>query len=179
MSINSLFIIILKVIGIFLLKDFFLSFFQFLASLFLVFSSGDYISLITFSVNTLILGVVIFYLLFKTALILNKLKLDQGFESDLVGFNVNRATVLSIALIITASLLLLNEIPILFKQVYTYVSQKQMLKYSGDIPDVSYILLSTSKILLGIILLVYQKIIVSFIVLKSKFIEPKTELVNH
>src|SRR4051812_37520501 len=115
MTTRSLFNIILKVLGIFYLKDVVATIPQ-LLSVFLYFTKADSAleGIWTFLLTIVILVVYIlisYYLIFRSELIINKLKLDQGFDQETIPLNIHRSTILSISIIIIGGLMVAETIP--------------------------------------------------------------------
>ena len=98
MTVRALFLIILKVIGLFFLKDFFVAIPQFLSliSMSVNFGSNGVSPLIAAILSIMAYGYIGYLLLFKTASIIDKLNLDKGFEVDAIRLNIHRSTVLAI-----------------------------------------------------------------------------------
>lgn len=166
MTIRTLFNIILKILGIFFIKDF-LSLIPQLFSVFLFVtkadSVGDAIWTFVFSLLMLfIYGLVSYYLIAKSNLIIDKLELDKGFDQDSIALNVHRSTILSIAVIVIGGLLVADEIPNFFRKLYLYFQEKRMT-YGQTNPTISYSVISGVKIAVGLFLMTGQRQIVNFI----------------
>jgi hypothetical protein len=104
MTLRTLFKIILKILGIFFIKDFLSIIPQVISSFFYIINSdtvGEGIWILSSVLLFLFLyGALSYYLIFKTDLIIDKLKLDKGFDRDTISLNIHRSTILSIAIIV-------------------------------------------------------------------------------
>lgn len=171
MSIRSLFNIILKVLGIFFIKDILESISQLAPVSFYLAkpdTAGEAIwPLLSTLFILLVYGFVCYYLIFKSEVIIDKLKLDSGFEEQTIALNMHRSDVLSICMIVIGGLILANEIPNLCRQLYSYFQIKRMTDGQTD-PGISYSVLASVKIIIGLLLIGYQRQIVNFIELRRR-----------
>ena len=161
MTPSNLFNIILKVIGIFLLKDALLIIPNLIAILISGIKSSD-VFLITIFVGEILAYSLLFYsLLFRTNYWISKLKLTKGFDEAVIPLAIHRSSILSISIIVIGGLLLVHEIPNLFTQLFNYYNLKAE-KFMSE-PRISYSVLAGSKVLIGLLLVFYQRYIVNFI----------------
>lgn len=171
MTLRTLFNIILKVLGIFFIKDFLAMASELVSSVIYLMHSGTTTETIwTFVTVILILimyGLVIWCLIFKTNLIINKLKLDKGFAEDTISLNTHRSTILSISVIVIGGLLVVDEIPNLCQQLHAYYQQRR-INHGAPNPSISYSVVSGVKIIIGLFLMAGQRQIVSLIELQRK-----------
>jgi hypothetical protein len=171
MTPRSLFNIILKVLGIFFIQDFLAAIPQVL-SVFLYFATPEgRQEAIWALVSTLLIlfayGIVSFYLIFRADVIINRLKLDDGFNQDMFQLNIHRSTILSISIIVIGGLIVINEIPNFCRLLFSYYQQKRMTRGLQD-PGISNIVMSGTKIIVGILMLTNQRQIVRFIEWKRR-----------
>jgi hypothetical protein len=167
MTPRSLFTIVIKILGIFFFKNIIETIPQFISTAMTISSSdsvegASYIFLGT----TVILAFYIFasfVLLARTDKIVNMFKLAEGFEQGTFSFDMPISSILNISLIILGGLILTNEIPNLCRALYSYVVERNLLKYDQRRPDISYSVLIAAKIILGLLLLGERKRIISFI----------------
>ena len=166
MTPRTLFNIILKILGVFFIKDFLALIPQIISVFyFLTESEGSNEGIWTLITTLLILFVyaaISFYLIFRTHLIIDKLKLDQGFDEEKIPLNIHRSTVLSISIIVIGGILVVDEIPNLCRQLFSYFQEKRMI-YGQTKPAIAYSLVSGIKIILGLILMIGQRPIVNMI----------------
>ena len=171
MTPRSLFNIILKVLGLFFIRDF-LTLVPQVLSVFLYLTKADTISeaILTF-VSTLamlfVYGFVSYYLIFKTETIIDKLKLDRGFDQDIIPLSIHRSTILSISIIVIGGYIVAEEIPEFCRQLFAYYQEKRMT-YGQTNPKIQYSILSAVKIIIGVLLMAEQRKIVNFIEQKRK-----------
>ena len=171
MTPRSLFNIILKVLGIFFIQDFLAAIPQVL-SVFLLFVTpeGRQEAIWTLVSTLLILfvyGLVSYYLIFRTDAIIDKLKLENGFNQEAFQLNMHRSTILSISIIVIGGLIVANEIPNFCRLLFSYYQQKRLTHGLQD-PGISRIVMSGAKIIVGILMLTNQRQIVRFIEWKRK-----------
>jgi hypothetical protein len=161
MAIRNLFSIILKVLGIFMLKDLIISLGQVIPILvgnyFLVASyetlSGGYILVV------LIHYLMFHFLVFKTDFVIDKLKLDKGITYQEFSFfkekgitELDFKPIIALALMATAIYLLATEIPTLFSLLFGLYRENQV--YDGN-PGTQggFVILSITKIIIAYILI--------------------------
>ena len=166
MTPRSLFNIILKIFGLFFLREIVNTIPQFISSL-LYFTKADTMEegLWTFIFTAIILAFytfLVFKLLFKTNYFLDKLRLDQGFDQEEFSFNISTSLVLTIALIVTGGLLLTNEIPNLCRHLFAYFQEKR-ITHGMTKPDFSFSIMAVVKIILGLLIIGERKRIVEFV----------------
>lgn len=166
MTPRSLFNIIIKIFGLFFLKELIGALPQLLSS-FLYFDDSIMEMKNVYAILIVIIVLVfyaflIFILLFKTDYIIDKLQLDQGFDQDTFTFDFSNSKVLYIALIIIAGILLIQEIPYLLGQLITYFQLKEFPLDVGK-PDITYMVISVVKIIIALLLIGERKRIIDFI----------------
>lgn len=171
MTTRSLFNIILKILGIFFIKDILATVPQLFSSIFYLTKADTIVESIWILVTSILIlfvyGLISFFLIFKSNLIIDKLKLDKGFDQDTIPLNIHRSTVLSISIIVIGGLILTDEIPNLCRQLFAYFQEKR-LTYGYTNPSISYSVLAGAKVVLGLLLISNQKQIVNFIERKRK-----------
>ncbi|HSZ87714.1 MAG TPA: hypothetical protein VK787_16890, partial [Puia sp.] len=171
MTLRTLFNIILKILGIFFIKDFLSLIPQVISSLLFIINSetvGEGVAvLISVLLFLLLYGAISYYLIFKTDLIIDKLKLDKGFDSDTVSLNIHRSTVLSIAIIVIGGLLFIDEFPNFCQQLFSYFQQRQM-NFGLNKPTISYVVISGIKVTIAFFLMSEQRLIVNVIERRRK-----------
>lgn len=126
--------------------------------------------LLTFIFTAIVLAFyafIIFQLLFRTNSVLDKLKLGQGFNQEEFSFHISTSLVLTIALIVTGGVILINEMPDLCRQLFTYFQEKR-LTHGMTNPDFSYSVVAAVKILIGLLIIGERKRIVAFVESRQK-----------
>ncbi len=169
MTPRSIFLILLKVLGIFLIKDIMEAALQVVFSLLSLtntYNMGDSISTLIISILILAFYTLIaWYLLFKSNLIIDRLKLDEGFDEDRLNLHISLPAITTIAIIVTATYILIQEIPNLCRTLFAYYQQKHMLL--GTAPDWSYTVFASVKIIIALLLIGERKRITTFIEKRS------------
>lgn len=171
MTIRSLFSIILKILGIFFIKDILAAVPQLIA-IFPFLSQRDAGSEAVWTLISTILVLLVYFLvsyilIFKSEMIIDRLKLDQGFNKDTIELNTHRSTILSISIIVIGGLMVADEIPNLCRHLFAYFQEKRMT-YGQTNPSISYSVLAAAKILIGVLLIRNQRQIVNYIEYKRK-----------
>jgi hypothetical protein len=176
MTPRSLFNIIIKIFGIFFIKNIVEAIPEFISTIvFLVRADSDtdsfketIVILIGTSTVLIFYIFVCFQLLFKTNKIVDILKLDKGFSQDTFTFDISSSSIITIALIVTAASILTNEIPNLCESIYRYAQQRTIIDFSGKKPDYSHLFFQAAKIVIALLLLGERKRIVEFIELRQR-----------
>ena len=106
---------------------------------------------------------VIFLCIFKTRWIINKLKLDKGFEEERFELKIHRSTVLRIAVIVIGGLLFAKVFPLFCKELILYAKQSNVMDRTDFKPVWSYLLLYFIETFISIYLIRYSRLIVNFI----------------
>lgn len=165
MKIKDLFIIILKVIGLFFVKNFLDSVVAFFSII--VFPnnfnplSGYFESLFLMLLISGVYFLIVYVLLFKTDWVIEKLRLDKGFSQEEININIHRSVILRIGLIVLGGTIILNEVPAMLKLIIS----KLDINAPSHNPSIAF---SLCKLIIGFILIYYQQTIVNFIELKRK-----------
>ena len=177
MTPRSLFVIIIKVIAIYLIIDS-LSFIpQLLSSLFFVFQSSHYPGGSTDSVAAplllliVIIGFYVFFFrlcLFKTDWIIDKLRLDKGFSEEKFEINIHRSTVLKIAVIVIGAVMVIDSLPLLCKQTISYLQMSHTYMRFTDNRESGWMIYYFLKFFIGFSLMSANRPIVNYIERKRK-----------
>ena len=163
---RSLFNLILKVIGVFFIRVI-LEAFSHTLSAFLYIpeysSAREAFFNVAVSLPPLILySLLSWYFIFRSEKIINILRLEKNFQNRPVPIAIERHMLLTAAVIIAGAWILVNEIPEFFRHaVYYYQERKLYVRMTR--PDISYIVMSTVKIVIGFMLMIFNKPIVNII----------------
>lgn len=169
MTPRSLFNIILKVIGIFFIKNILIETANILPALPLItkdeFRDVTIIGLVIIILEVLIYVFATYVLIFKTNWIIDKLKLDAHFQQQEFNLNIHRSTILSIAIIVIGGIIIVDNIPLLAEQLIYFIRMKKQ-----NVPEtkIDYVVRYAAKLLVGIFLVVYQRTLVNFIEYKQR-----------
>ena len=175
MTPRSLFAIIIKIIGIYLIVGAVVSIPQVVTSLYsyrLEFRSGDIgiileiCFLVLFSISFYVL--VLYYCLFKTDWMIDKLHLDHGFSEERFELNMHRSTVLKIAVIVIGAILVLDSLPLLCKQLYSFIPSNDAHMPFDENPSKGWTVYYFVKFFIGFSLMSANRPIVNYIERKRK-----------
>jgi hypothetical protein len=167
MTPRTLFIIILRVLGILSIKELLVAIPQ-LVTIVLSFFSGYAISDGLFMLVISILAVafnlaVSYVLIFKAELLVEKLRLDQGIRESSLQLNINLSSILRIAIIITGFLILILEIPDFIRIIYATIQQRSISLFQNESQDWAPAIFSGVKIILGLLIIGERKRILKFL----------------
>lgn len=167
MSIKTLFNIILKIIGLLLLKEVVTDLLPtFIATL----SKLGVYSASVLIFNLIIIGIYVscaILCISKSNALIDKLNLDKGFAEQYINANIDTATIFSAATIIVGGLIVFNEVPNFLQLAYSYFMLRHTT-HSSDGFQSSYILFSTIKIIIGLLLIGNRAEIVKFLLKSQK-----------
>jgi len=169
MTPRNLFNIILKLFGLFFLKEIVLVLPQ-LVYLSLSFTDvgskleGLYM-LIEYLAILIVCTIFVILLIFKSNFVIDKLRLDKGFDQEEFSFNISAPEILTLGLIVISGIILITEIPNFCRQVYSYFQEKRLTNGMTH-PQISYSIISGVKIVLGFLLIGERKRIVAFMLPK-------------
>lgn len=172
MTPKNLFNIILKILGLFFLREIIFIIPQLISSIPYFtnfdnfdgqqFSNGEIVPFILTLIAIAFYVFIIYQLLFNTNKIIEKLKLDQGFNQQEFSFNVSTSLILTISLIVIGGIILTNEIPNFCRNIFSYFQEKNLTRGMTK-PNYSYIVISGVKIIIGLLIIGERKRIVDFV----------------
>lgn len=179
MTFKNLFYIILKIFGLLFLREIINEVIQLISTIYLYFNGSEgwttFTSMFVSLFVLAIYGVLVFQLLFKTNRLVTLLKLDQNFDEHSFSFeqqnnlsiNLSSKEILTISLIVIGGVILVQEIPNFCRQFYSYVTLRNN-RYTSLQADMSYMVFSAFKIIIGLLILGERKRIIEIIEKKSK-----------
>ena len=172
MTPKSLFNIILKIFGLFFLREIVFIIPQLISTIPYFtkandfggeqFSSGEILPFMVTLIAIAFYVFIIYQLLFNTNKIIGKLKLDQGFNQQEFSFNISTSIILTISLIVIGGVILTNEIPNFCRNIFSYFQEKNITQGMTK-PNYSYIVISGVKIIIGLLIIGERKRIVEFV----------------
>lgn len=173
MTAKTLFTVVLKILGILFIKDILISIPQLVSLLTLNLRSEYGVSFGAMALFVLSIGtylVLAYYLIFRTELIIDKLKLTTGLDVDPIRLTMHRSTVLTICIIVIGALMVVNSLPFLIREAISYYQQANANKYfsNGATPDKSYLVSYAVQVFIGLLLMGNQRQIVNFIELRRR-----------
>ena len=178
MTPKSLFTIILKIFGLIFIRDTINSLPSLIYSIIYLISSPSVteniinvlinVGLIT--TNTLL----VFFLLFRTNLILEKLELDRSLAHEYFSFEnqnkkdqfsigVSPILILTISFLVIGGIILVQEIPNFCKELYLFYNSKQTY-IDVNKPNFTGIIISVSKIIIALLIIGDRDRFINFIV---------------
>ncbi|MCY1240195.1 hypothetical protein D3C87_673550 [compost metagenome] len=164
MLIDTFWKLLLKIIGLWLLFSCISVIPQFLSTISFVKGSIDFQSLLLvwlmLFVTIVIYIMILWIFLFKTAWIVEKLKLKNNFNEERIDLNIKSTTVLTIAIIVIGGLVLAESLPSFCSQLINFFQQKELLK---DYPETSWIIYYFIKIIIGYLLVTNAKSFTKYI----------------
>ena len=167
MSPRTLFIIILRVLGILSIKGLLTSIPQLLvilSSFFGGYSVSDSVFMLVISVIAVALDLTVFYfLVFRAEWIVEKLKLEQGILESPLQLNISMSSICGLAIIITGFFLLVTEIPELARFIYKRFQESNITFLQTSSRDWSPAVISVVKIILAFLIIGERQRIVSFL----------------
>ena len=173
MKARDLFTIILKIFGIYLIKDILTAippvlknFYQFLE----VDPDIALFSLIFSFVALALHSAIVYLLLFKTNFLISKLNLTTGLSELPLTINLHRSQIYTIAVLISGILILVFSIPVLVKDLYwwyEYISSRDTM-FGAQSYDYSRLLISITEVIIGLLFLGNQRYLVNYIEYKKR-----------
>lgn len=169
---QELFNILLKMLGIFLIKDLLFGLFDILNLLTSLLQVNRDIAFFQMVVTLLFWGLnaaLVYLLIFRTDDTINKLKLTTGLREDL-SFNLHRSVLLSMAIIIAGMATIALALPPTIKFLYLWFQYIEMKNRNLPIPNFDYPTLFAyiGQLVIGFIFLTQKQVILNFIELRRK-----------
>ncbi len=180
MRAKDLFIIILKVFGIYLIKDVLLSIPPVLNSFLQMFEVSGAMAFFSLIVSLLFLGlhgVIVYLLLFKTSFLISKLNLTSELSDEPLVVNLHRSSVYTIAIIVSGILVLTFAIPNLVKEVYflyEYSDSRKRL-FAPTPYEYNRLITAIAEVIIGLLFLGNQSTIVNYIESKRRKAKDKSD----
>ena len=167
MSIKTFWNILLKILGIWLILSGFGVIPQFIWA-FSVFENrpdGNITPGLIYLAVLLLISAVVFIgilwlFIFRSGWIINKLKLDKGFDDEKIDLNIRLNTALTIAIIVIGGLMFADSLPELLRNIYSAFRQDDLVRRTPVIP---LIILYFVKAAIGYLLMTNSRVIVGFI----------------
>lgn len=171
---RTLFNIIIKVMGLYFIKDIVISL-PYLFQVYYEFTNSDLESAFSSMLVSLawifIYILIMYFMIFRTDFIIDRLKLAENIKEDPIPFNVHRSTVYSIVTIFLGLFLIVSNIPLLVRELirwYHFRSITKGLFGAADQFDYSLIVVYAAEIVIGLLLIGNLRLIVSFIESRQK-----------
>ena len=164
MTIRTFWTIFIKIIGVWLTIDGIKLLPQFFATL--LYADRDsgvqlMATLFLFLAATFILYFLVLRLfLFRTSWLVDKLNLTEGFIEEKIDINISTPTILRLAILIIGGLTLVDSLPTLCQQIFTFFQVKSS---TDEFRNYGWIVLNLTKVLIGFLLLTRSKTVGDFI----------------
>jgi len=128
-----------------------------------LFQLGYYLTIIV------IYGFMCWLSLFNTDWLIDKLKLDKGYQDERFDFTMHRSNILKVAVMVIGGLMLTNSFPWLCKYTFGYFEQiDDQYKRFKDSPQAALIICYFLQTVIGYFLLTCSRMVVNYIELKRK-----------
>jgi cell division protein FtsW (lipid II flippase) len=165
MSPRSLFIIILRILGIFFVKDLIgglVGFASVVIAVFMESRPDPFWMLFLTAIAPAVYFLICYFLLFRTNAIIDRLRLAEEFDEPELNVSLNSTSILRIVLIATAAVILTLEIPDLFRTLFFYYRDRNNA-YENSGHDYSPVILSLVKIVIAGLMIGERKRIIAFV----------------
>lgn len=168
MKASDLFLIILKVFGIYLIKDVLISIPPVLYSMLQMSELSMGMAITNLILSIFVLGIytgICYLLLFQGKWIISKLQLTSGLTDEPLAMNPHRSAVLTIAIIISGIVILVFSVPQLVRSIYDWAVYMDLRKAMLDSGDFNYekMIIAFCEVAIGLLFLGNQRLIVNFI----------------
>jgi len=156
MKIRTFWIFLLKILGLYFVLGSIEVIAQFVSSIYYLFVNTSSDIIVKTSMIGMVTAIIFIYLLvlrffvFKPNWIIDKLKLDQGFDEEKIELNNNSTAILRTAIIVIGGLLLVNSLPVLCKNIFVFLQQQAHFK---DYPETGWIIFEVIKSIIGYLLI--------------------------
>jgi hypothetical protein len=171
MSLRSLIDVILKVIGIFFIRDILEAFSRSLSVLvyFPQYSSQKeaFFNLGVTIPPLVLYSLFVWLLIFRTASVARLMRIDNTVGEQPAGFSFSRFSALTVAVVLAGCWILVNEVPEFFRLAVNYY-QERILYDRMVQPDYTYPAMSLAKIIIGLALIIFNTPFVHLIEAISK-----------
>lgn len=166
MTIKTFWTIFLKILGIWLILGSlsvlsqFLTAFTFIGNM----QEGDSITLFFMMLGLFLTigayALVLWIFVFRSEWLINKLKLDEGFEEERIDLDIQLRTVLTIATIVAGGLIVIDALPLLCREIFLSFQNKNDFREDAGS---GWIIFYAAKTLLGYLVLTNSRTIIDFI----------------
>ncbi|MDP9078013.1 MAG: hypothetical protein M3O71_11350 [Bacteroidota bacterium] len=164
--------IFLKIFGLYLLWQTLVALPSFFSSL-LFFSTGeDKLAIVKIVIAIAFIAtffiVILRYCLFKTDWIIEKLKLERGFNEEKLEVDIHRSSLLTIAVIVLGGLMLVDSLPSLIFNGFEYIQNDTTYSKMRDNRATPYLVSNFLKVVVGYFMVADSRLVVNFIERKRK-----------
>jgi hypothetical protein len=154
MSIKTFWTILIKILGLLLIFGALTIVPQWFYSIYSAYQTHDYDSFIIL-ISILLIVLFVYFIVFKFCIyksswVIEKLKLDKGFEDEKIELDSKGNRIISIAIIVIGGLMFVESIPFLFKQIFVFFQQESLFK---DYPESGWMIFNFVKVIIGYLLM--------------------------
>ena len=174
MTIRTFWTLLLKILGIWLILSGLTVISQFISAFtFFGYNHQDNFFAVIYIVVLMLLTVGLYFVVLKLFVfnsnwIIDKLKLDKGFQEEKIDLSITLKTVLTIATIVIGGIIFVDALPMLCKQIFTFMQQKSIFR---EDPQFMWIIFYSVKALIGYLIMTNSKLVIDFIHKKIEDIE--------
>jgi tellurite resistance protein TehA-like permease len=118
-----------------------------------------------------LLGVIVAYFfvlwlfVYKTAWLIDKLDLENGFDEERIDLKNDFSSIVSIAIIVIGGIMLIDSLPLLCREIFTYYQEKSIRFIESQ--SIGWIISDLIKTVIGYLLMTNSKHITAFICRKG------------
>jgi len=169
MTIKELFSVILKLLGIFFIKDILIAIPSFLSIFIGLFDGtleGNIITSLLSIASIVTYCIIIYLLVIKTNWVISLLQLTEDFSQDTLKINLHRSSVLSIAVIFTGLVVVTQAIPGIVREIVEFVNYRQLSRgilNSAKPFEFIWFVSHVTELIIGMTLVSHYNHIVNFI----------------
>jgi len=173
MTPRTIFTLILKIIGLYVAFNLFVFIPQLFSQIPYLWMNPIDTSEVIMIILGLIAIILVYFLLmrlflFKTNWIIDKLSLDKHFDQDIINIKLDSAAVIQIAIIVLGGLYFADAFPSLFREIVTFLQQKEMDITLARSYGLGYMVFDACKLTLGYLLITNSKWLTLWIEEKNK-----------
>ncbi len=173
MTPRTLWAIILKTFGIYIVLQIYYPFAQLISFIFMVINRqfGDILQafgFLFFSISIYLFMSIAF--LFRTEWLIDKFKLDKSIREEKLELNIHRSTVLTIIVLLSGILVFIDSLPQFLKELYSYYQYQKMSDFARfkDYSRASNVIIQLVKLLISIFMIGANRLVVNIIEHKRK-----------
>ncbi|MGZ5242707.1 MAG: hypothetical protein ACXWW0_02420, partial [Bacteroidia bacterium] len=122
-----------------------------------------YIGLLSLGSFVFIVFLILRFLVLKPNIIINRLKLDEGFEEEKFELNISSSSVISIAVIVIGGIMIADSLPDLMRQIYNYFQMQSTGGFPAEHNPAGWIIFHFIKILIGYFLITNHAVIANYV----------------
>lgn len=166
MTLRTFWTLLLKILGIWLILSGLTVISQFISA-FMFFGENhqDKLLGVIYIASLMLLTVGVYFVVLKLFVfnsnwIIDKLKLDKGFQEEKIDLSITLKTVLTIATIVIGGIIFVDALPMLCKQFFTFIQQKSDFR---EDPQFMWLIFYSVKASIGYLIMTNSKSVVDFI----------------